>query len=264
MGFAGFLLSSPSAAEETKRTRIYVSVLGGSLAGVKFLNVFDYVSTSTGWEFSANVSDESGIQKASAMTYGFSIGYLRGLGDPGEKHYAFSYYVELSAFPKTKLPDGIETETVWDYGATINTYAQTGRKAGLFGLTAGIVWMPFDKIPVGFDAGLGIWRFTQEYISPACKTHAGGAKTSLENKFTIVSYCGNGLIENNHISFSFKLGLAYRLYNFLSLSPSVQWIWQPYIRKYRYGWIPAGQDYGTQLLAIGLASLFVIELKFLF
>ena len=128
MGFAGFLLSSPSAAEETKRTRIYVSVLGGSLAGVKFLNVFDYVSTSTGWEFSANVSDESGIQKASAMTYGFSIGYLRGLGDPGEKHYAFSYYVELSAFPKTKLPDGIETETVWDYGATINTYAQTGRR----------------------------------------------------------------------------------------------------------------------------------------
>ncbi len=254
---------SPLCAQKAKRGRLMLSLNGGSLAGVEFLT--GYYGGDPGrplhldWDLD---TDKPKVEKMSAGSFGVSIGYIIGTSaQNADGNFRFSWYGEFTYCPTVKMKDGIETRrwTFWDpsqfrFVDMNDTFSQTGRKAGMYGATLGVVYAPFSKFPLGLDLGVGMWKFSQEFTSGARKFFEGGADTTpaAEESAKIgLAYAGQGKLERNHTALLIKVGLTYRLFKHLSLDAAMRTVSFVYHYDTNLVWVESGDPYvgtGTQKL----------------
>ena len=231
-----------SAEEESKPWRIYASGFGGRISGVKFYNSYWLTSGDLmqGYE---NDNNTLSHEKVSGNFSGFSLGYAydfmaESIGDMG-----LELYGELSVGLKSSIPNGRELE--YQYLAydpvtqtmplQITQRAQTARKVGLYGLTGGLIYIPYRKFPVGLDFGLGLWLFSQKYVSETCRANEGIANLNHVDDAGEGSYSGQGNWNINHVAFMIKLGLNYRFLDHFIVDLS-----------YRPFWLVSGKSTGSR------------------
>ena len=152
------LVFSPLGAQKAKRGRLMLSLNGGSLGGVEFLTGYYGGDAGKPLQLDWDVdTDKPRVEKVSAGSFGVSIGYILGTSARhANGSYRFSWYGEFTYCPTVKMNDGIETRrwTVWNQSQfrfvdMSETFPQTGRKAGMYGATLGVVYAPFNSFPWG-------------------------------------------------------------------------------------------------------------------
>ncbi|MCJ7580405.1 MAG: hypothetical protein MUP98_07705 [Candidatus Aminicenantes bacterium] len=246
--FACLFFVSTLSAQTSKHGRFTLSLFGGSFGGVEFLT--GYRAGPSGGAYISPEWDASAqgplVQKQSAGTFGFSIGYMVGLSArPVNDNYSFSLYGEVSYSPMVKFSDGIETRTWEDWDQSVfqfveksDTFLQTNRKAGMYGATMGAVWIPFARAPIGIDLGVGLWRFTQEFTSETLQFLENISDISIvtdKSANTGLSYAGQGKLERNHTALLVKIGLIYKLPKFVSFHATLRTA--SYFDQHESGWI---------------------------
>jgi hypothetical protein len=212
------------------------------------------------------------VEKKSAGIYGFSLGYILGISAPlAHGNFRFSWYGEFTYCAPVKWSDGVETRvwSDWDLAKFLSfdvteTYAQTNRKAGPYGATLGIIYMPFRNIPLGFDLGVGMWKFSQEYTSGTRRFFEGKKDTQWVDEQSANlghSYSGQGRLNRNHTALLIKVGLIYKPFRFLSLDAVMRTASFFYSYDTDLVWEESGEPYigtGTQKLG----ALYTIGITF--
>jgi hypothetical protein len=210
------LLAEASHQSSARRWHFQLSVFGGFESGASFIHHFRLYSDRemTLWYNDDHVSDA--WTKADAR---FVPG--ASLGVQYELSRVIGLYAKFSYFLPVKFADGIEeTVQTFDiadtatYGQVAN-YAQTSRKAQAFGLSLGTVLTPLARVPVGLDIELGLWRYSQEFLSGSCQKYDQDAVfTSIENRNVldgrdVGEYLGQGKWREKHLCLLAGLGLKY-------------------------------------------------------
>lgn len=253
----------PLCAQKAKRGKFMFSLNGGSLGGVEFLTGYRTGSSGNGLMLEWNPdTGKPQVEKVSAGSLGISIGYILGTSARhANGNFRFSWYGEFTYCPVVKMSDGIETRrwTVWDqskfkFVEMSDTFPQTNRKAGMYGATLGIIYMPFNKLPLGLDLGVGMWKFSQEYTSGTRQFFEGKTDTSFaaeESTKIGLSYSGQGKLERNHTAFLIKIGLTYKPFSFMSFDAAMRTASFVYHYDTNLVWVESGDPYigtGTQKL----------------
>ena len=254
---------SPLCAQKAKRGRLMFSLNGGSLGGVEFLTGYYGGDAGRGLQLDWDLdTGKPQVEKMSAGSFGVSIGYILGTSARhANGNYRFSWYGEFTYCPTVKMSDGIETRrwTVWDPSqfrfVDMNaTFPQTGRKAGMYGATLGVRYMPFNKFPLGLDLGAGMWKFSQEFTSGTRQFFEGKTDTSFaeaESTKIGLSYSGQGKLERNHTALLIKIGLTYKPFSFMSFDAAMRTASFVYNYDTDLVWVESGDPYigtGTQKL----------------
>jgi hypothetical protein len=276
--FILFCLASSLTAQAPRRGRFAISAFGGRHSGVGFLAGF--TGSSVGLPGGGNIipdydSDTDGplYQYPKADLFGFSIGYILGITNPQNERYWLSICGEFTYCPAVKFGDASETlsRSGWDqtqnkFVDSITTYSQTGRKAGMWGTTFGIVIMPFRPLPLGLEMGIGWWNFTQQYVSGTMQALEGTTDltpVTNESAGTGLKYGGQGKLERNHSALALKVGLTYRILKCLSFDVAFRKL--AYFSSYKSQliYVDTGNPVrGTE--SHGLANLFTGGITFYF
>jgi hypothetical protein len=271
---SGFLIllsfASSLTAQESRRGRLTISAFGGGHTGVGFLSGFTGSPVGVpggGYIIPDYDSDTDGprYQYPAAKLFGFSLGYIHGLTNPHREHPWLSIYGEVTYCPVVEYGNTSETlsRSEWDQAQfmfvdRITSYSQTDRKAGTWGMTFGIVFMPLRTLPIGLDLGTGWWNFSQQYLSGTMQAFEGTANLTPvtdESSGTGLEYNGRGRLERNHSALAFKFGLTYRILSYLSLDAAFRTL--TYFSSYesRLIYVESGKPVqGTE--AHNLAKLF--------
>jgi hypothetical protein len=257
------LVFSPLSAQKAKRGKFMLSLNGGSLGGVEFLNGYYGGTEGKPLQLEWDVdTDKPQVEKMSAGSFGISIGYILGTSARhADGNYRFSWYGEFTYCPTVKMSDGIETRrwVVWDQSKfqfvdMSDTFPQTDRKAGMYGATLGVVYMPFSKFPLGLDLGIGMWKFSQEFTSGTRHYFEGKVDTTYaaeESAKIGLAYSGQGKLARNHTALLIKIGLTYKLFKSMSFAVAMRTASFVYNYDTDLVWVESGDPYigtGTQKL----------------
>jgi hypothetical protein len=269
-------IAATLAAQDVKpkRGRLLISVFGGYFGGAPFLSgytgnpimfpndpLIPEFEQDSGWPL---------YNTAGTGMYGFSLGYSYGFMDSVSGRIMVSIYAEYSYCPTVKFKDGTETLTHVEWNQAklafvdvVTNYPQTGRKAGMSGVTLGTIVTPFKKLPLGLDLGFGYWRYRQEYVSGTLKSfqNADLLWVTGEPSDTQLSYGGDGKLERNSGALTVKIGFTYRLTRFLSLDAT----WRSIAYFHSHGtnlvYVESGEGV-TELVSHSLADLFTLGITF--
>ena len=223
---AGLMIPALALAQEGKKWRIHLSVFAASVSRTEFANSFATDGNQL-YPYESEDGSQGFVRNGSKAGLGFSLGFsydVTSLVQSGPGDIDIRAYVEFTLAPSFSYADAPEWEHyfAWDdstasFVESVYERVQTGRKASFYGLTLGVMMLPFKRIPISFEFNGGLWNWRLESVSPTALAYGPSLDTSAVEDYVESAYKGNGKWEKDFWGFIFGSGLRFYFLKHFSL-----------------------------------------------